>query len=94
MRSKSPKPSINRAIFQREGQRLAALSYGEFVLPSVGAPAIEAGFFTLKGILETWFRSLGYPRSGYLSRKRAEPRASSCIRASQPRSGLENTGLE
>jgi len=45
--------------FPAEGQRLAALSYGEFVLPSVGAPAIEAGFFTLKGILETWFRSLG-----------------------------------
>ncbi|MGO9062042.1 MAG: phenylalanine--tRNA ligase subunit beta [Candidatus Binataceae bacterium] len=45
--------------FPAEGQRLAALSYGAFVVPSVGVPAIEAGFFTLKGILETWFRSLG-----------------------------------
>ena len=45
--------------FPAEGQRVAALSYGEFVVPSVGAPALEAGFFTLKGILETWFRTLG-----------------------------------
>ncbi len=42
-----------------EGQRLAGISYGEFVVPSVGSPAIEAGFFTLKGILEAWLRGQG-----------------------------------
>jgi phenylalanyl-tRNA synthetase beta chain len=42
-----------------EGQRLAAVSYGDFVLPAVGQPAIQAGFFTLKGVLETYFRTLG-----------------------------------
>ncbi len=42
-----------------EGRRLAGLSYGDFVIASVGQAAIEAGFFTIKGILETWFRGLG-----------------------------------
>ncbi len=42
-----------------ESRHLAALSYGNFVVPSVGQAAIEAGFFTIKGILETWFRGLG-----------------------------------
>ena len=43
-----------------EGQRLAGISYGDFLLPSVGAPAVEAGFFTVKGILETYLRALGF----------------------------------
>jgi phenylalanyl-tRNA synthetase beta chain len=42
-----------------EGMRLAAVSYGDFVVGSVGQAAIEAGFFTIKGILETSFRGLG-----------------------------------
>ena len=42
-----------------EGRRLAAVSYGDFVITSVGQSAIEAGFFTIKGIIETWFRGLG-----------------------------------
>lgn len=40
-----------------ESQRLAGISYGEFVVPVVGSPPIEAGFFTMKGILETWLRA-------------------------------------
>ena len=42
-----------------ERQRLAGISYGDFVLPSVGTPPVQAGFFTVKGILETYLRSLG-----------------------------------
>ncbi len=42
-----------------EGQRLAAISYGDFIVTSVGAPPIAAGFFTVKGILEAYFVSLG-----------------------------------
>jgi phenylalanyl-tRNA synthetase beta chain len=42
-----------------ESQRIAAISYGDFVLPGVGSTAVAAGFFTVKGILETYFRGLG-----------------------------------
>jgi phenylalanyl-tRNA synthetase beta chain len=42
-----------------ERQRLAAISYGDFLLPSVGTPPVQAGFFTVKGILETYLRALG-----------------------------------
>jgi phenylalanyl-tRNA synthetase beta chain len=42
-----------------EAIRLAAISYGDFVVASVGQQAIEAGFFTIKGIAETWLRGLG-----------------------------------
>jgi len=42
-----------------EAMRLAAVSYGDFVVASVGQASVEAGFFTIKGILETWFRGLG-----------------------------------
>jgi phenylalanyl-tRNA synthetase beta chain len=41
-----------------EARRLAAVSYGDFALSTVGAPGVKAGFFTLKGVLETFFRSL------------------------------------
>jgi phenylalanyl-tRNA synthetase beta chain len=55
---------IAKTFHQRSGeaaesQRLAAISYGDFVLPSVGSPPVEAGFFTVKGILEIYFRNLG-----------------------------------
>jgi phenylalanyl-tRNA synthetase beta chain len=42
-----------------EGQRLAALGYGQLVFGGIGQPGINAGFFTLKGILETYFEALG-----------------------------------
>jgi phenylalanyl-tRNA synthetase beta chain len=42
-----------------ESQRLAAISYGDFILPDVGSAPVVAGFFTVKGILETYFRTLG-----------------------------------
>ncbi len=42
-----------------EGNRLAAVSYGDFALAEVGAKGVKAGFLTLKGTLETFFQSLG-----------------------------------
>jgi len=41
-----------------EGQRLAAIGYGDFLVPGVGQPAVAAGFFTAKGIVEGFFRAL------------------------------------
>jgi len=49
----------NRDNSPGESQRLAAISYGYFVVPNVGSAAVEAGFFSVKGILETYFRTLG-----------------------------------
>src|SRR6202166_1585379 len=42
-----------------EHERLAAISYGDFALGAVGQPAMEASFWTLKGVLEQWFLALG-----------------------------------
>lgn len=42
-----------------EGQRLAALGYGQLLFGGIGQPGINAGFFTMKGILETYFEALG-----------------------------------
>jgi phenylalanyl-tRNA synthetase beta chain len=42
-----------------EHQRIAALSYGEFAMGTVGQPALMAGFWTLKGVLEVWFGAFG-----------------------------------
>jgi phenylalanyl-tRNA synthetase beta chain len=42
-----------------EHERLAAISYGNFVLGAVGQPDIAASFWTLKGVLEQWFLALG-----------------------------------
>jgi phenylalanyl-tRNA synthetase beta chain len=42
-----------------EFERIAAVSYGDYAMGTVGEPAIAASFFSLKGILETLFRSLG-----------------------------------
>ncbi|HKD70058.1 MAG TPA: phenylalanine--tRNA ligase subunit beta [Candidatus Binataceae bacterium] len=42
-----------------EAQRLAGVSYGDFLLPAIGSRPVQAGFFTVKGILETYFRGLG-----------------------------------
>lgn len=42
-----------------ESQRMAALSYGEFAMGTVGKPAVMASFGTLKGVLEQWFEAVG-----------------------------------
>jgi phenylalanyl-tRNA synthetase beta chain len=42
-----------------EDERIAAISYGDFAPSAVGARAVKAGFFSLKGALETYFQSLG-----------------------------------
>jgi phenylalanyl-tRNA synthetase beta chain len=49
----------NRGDVPGENRRLTGISYGDFVRPGVGTAPIEAGFYTAKGILETYFRSLG-----------------------------------
>lgn len=52
-------------VFSRRGDmpeehyNLAAVSYGDYVVAEIGKPAIKAGFFTMKGALETYFRALG-----------------------------------
>lgn len=42
-----------------EFERIAAVSYGDYAMGMVGEPPIAASFFSLKGILEALFRSLG-----------------------------------
>lgn len=42
-----------------ESYHLAALSYGDYALAEIGRPAIKSGFFTLKGVVETYCRALG-----------------------------------
>ena len=44
-----------------EAERIAAVSYGDYALGAVGQPAIKAGFWTIKGIVETYFRAFGIP---------------------------------
>ena len=42
-----------------EHSHLAALSYGTYALSAIGEPGIKAGFFSIKGILETYLDALG-----------------------------------
>jgi phenylalanyl-tRNA synthetase beta chain len=44
-----------------EGERISAVSYGDYAMGAVGQPAIKAGFWTVKGIVEAYFRSFGIP---------------------------------
>ncbi len=44
-----------------EAERIAAVSYGDYAMGTVGQPAIKAGFGTVKGIVEAYFRALGMP---------------------------------
>ncbi|MGH7933624.1 MAG: phenylalanine--tRNA ligase subunit beta [Candidatus Binataceae bacterium] len=44
-----------------EYERIAAISYGDYAQASAGRPAIKAGFTTVKGIVETYFRTIGVP---------------------------------
>jgi len=42
-----------------ERYHLGALSYGEYALAEIGRPGIKAGFFTMKGVAETYLDALG-----------------------------------
>lgn len=42
-----------------EAQRLAVISYGDYAMGAVDRPAVEAGFFTSKGVLEACFLAFG-----------------------------------
>jgi len=44
-----------------EAERVAAVSYGDYALDAIGHPAIKAGFWTIKGIVEAYFRAFGLP---------------------------------
>ena len=46
-----------------EAERVAAVSYGDYALGAIGQPAIKAGFWTIKGIVEAYFRAFGIPRT-------------------------------
>jgi len=37
---------------------LAGLSYGPYVIPAIGHEGIDGGFFSVKGILESWFEAM------------------------------------
>ncbi|HYA35853.1 MAG TPA: phenylalanine--tRNA ligase subunit beta, partial [Candidatus Binataceae bacterium] len=54
---------IAKAYAAREGTpaepyRLGMISYGDYAISEIGKPAIKAGFFTLKGVVETYLESL------------------------------------
>jgi phenylalanyl-tRNA synthetase beta chain len=42
-----------------ERMALGALSYGDYAMAEVGRPAIKAGFFTMKGVVEVFLAALG-----------------------------------
>jgi len=46
-----------------ETERIAAVSYGDYAMGAVGQPAIKAGFWTIKGIVEAYFRAFGIPQT-------------------------------
>ena len=55
---------IGKAFGSRDGipgeaERIGAISYGDFALAAIGQPAIKASFWTIKGVVETYLRSLG-----------------------------------
>jgi phenylalanyl-tRNA synthetase beta chain len=43
----------------QEHLHLAAVSYGPYALGSIGEPAVKAGFFSMKGILENYLDAIG-----------------------------------
>jgi phenylalanyl-tRNA synthetase beta chain len=43
----------------KEYERIAGVSYGDYSMWAIGKPAVKADFFSVKGILETLFRTLG-----------------------------------
>ncbi|HKV55709.1 MAG TPA: phenylalanine--tRNA ligase subunit beta [Candidatus Binataceae bacterium] len=57
---------LNRVFVSKDGipgeaRRVAAVSYGDYSMGSVNHPAVQASFFTLKGILEACLSSVGLP---------------------------------
>ena len=49
-----------------EHNHLAAVSYGAYALSAIGEHSVTAGFFSLKGILETYLEAIGIsPRVAY-----------------------------
>jgi phenylalanyl-tRNA synthetase beta chain len=55
---------IGKVFVSREGavseaERIAGISYGDYAMRSIGRPAVKADFFSVKGILETCFRTFG-----------------------------------
>jgi phenylalanyl-tRNA synthetase beta chain len=63
--------------YGRDGDRaveratMAALSFGRYAMESIGARAVEAGFYTIKGALEAMFEALG--ASGNIVWKKIDP---------------------
>ncbi len=54
---------IGKVFRMRDGSAaeclvLSALSYGPYVIPEIGQKGIDAGFFSIKGILESWFDAM------------------------------------
>ena len=45
-----------------EGYRIAGIGYGQLVFGGIGQAGINAGFFTMKGVLETYFEAVGIGR--------------------------------
>ncbi|HXZ88512.1 MAG TPA: phenylalanine--tRNA ligase subunit beta [Candidatus Binataceae bacterium] len=45
----------------REYERIAGVSYADYALAEIGQPALKAGFFSVKGIIETYLRTIGVP---------------------------------
>jgi phenylalanyl-tRNA synthetase beta chain len=41
-----------------ESMVLCGLSYGPYLMPDIGRKAIDGGFFSMKGILESWFDAM------------------------------------
>jgi phenylalanyl-tRNA synthetase beta chain len=54
-----------------ERQTLGAVSYGPYVHAAIGEHGIDAGFFTMKGIVETYFAAIGL--AGRVSFRAADP---------------------
>jgi phenylalanyl-tRNA synthetase beta chain len=55
---------IAKVFFHRQGRpmeryALGGLSYGDYVRAEIGTPAVKGGFFTLKGVVESYLGGLG-----------------------------------
>ena len=62
-----------------EHLRLAAFSYGPYAISAIGEHSVAAGFFTIKGILETYFDAMGIS-DAWRSRRSSPPMRRFCIR--------------
>jgi len=56
-----------------ERHHLAAVSYGAYALSTIGEHSVTAGFFSIKGILETYLEAIGIsPRVAYKALENAD----------------------